>query len=317
MSNSAIQRIRVVDSHTGGEPTRVVLDGGPDLGNGPLDRRMVLLRDRHDSFRSAVVNEPRGSDVLVGALLCQPCDPTCSVGVIFFNNVGFLGMCGHGTIGLVVTLAYLGQLGPGVHRIETPVGVVEATLLFDGSVAVRNVPSWRAHHAVAVQVPGHGEVTGDIAWGGNWFYLVEDHGQRLTLPRVAELTDLATRIRKAVNAAGYPEVDHVELIGLGAPGSDARNFVLCPGLAYDRSPCGTGTSAKLACLASDGKIAPGQNWVQESILGTRFIGSYAFESGSAGNGPIIPTVTGTAHVIAEATLLVDARDPFCWGIRPE
>lgn len=315
MSANAIQRIRVVDSHTGGEPTRVVLQGGPDLGSGPLDRRLALLRERHDSFRSAVVNEPRGSDVLVGALLCEPSDPSCSAGVIFFNNVGYLGMCGHGTIGLVVTLAHLGRLQPGAHRIETPVGVVEATLLPDGSVSVRNVPSWRAQKAMKISVPGHGEVTGDIAWGGNWFYLVEDHGHRLTLPCVAELTDLSTRIRQAVNAGGHPEVDHVELIGPGAPGSDARNFVLCPGLAYDRSPCGTGTSAKLACLAADGKLQPGEPWVQESILGTRFVGIYEWDGNTTDCGRIIPTVTGTAHVTAEATLLVDARDPFCWGIR--
>jgi len=315
MSANAIQRIRVVDSHTGGEPTRVVLEGGPDLGSGPLDRRLALLRERHDTFRSAVVNEPRGSDVLVGALLCEPADPSCSAGVIFFNNVGYLGMCGHGTIGLVVTLAHLGRLQPGAHRIETPVGVVEATLLPDGSVSVRNVGSWRAHKGVKVTVPGHGEVTGDVAWGGNWFYLVEDHGHRLTLPCVAELTDLSTRIRQAVNAGGHPEVDHVELIGPGAPGSDARNFVLCPGLAYDRSPCGTGTSAKLACLAADGKLQPGEQWVQESILGTRFVGRFEWDGNTADRGKIIPTVTGTAHVTAEATLLVDARDPFCWGIR--
>ena len=317
MSANAIQRITVVDSHTGGEPTRVVLQGGPDLENGPLEHRLALLRQRHDAFRSAVVNEPRGSDVLVGALLCEPTDPSCSAGVIFFNNVGYLGMCGHGTIGLVVTLAHLGRIGPGLHRIETPVGVVEANLRPDGSVAVRNVPSWRAHKGVKVTVPGNGEVTGDIAWGGNWFYLVEDHGNRLTLPCVAELTDLATRIRQAINRAGYPEVDHVELIGTGAPGSDARNFVLCPGLAYDRSPCGTGTSAKLACLAADGKLQPGQPWVQESILGTRFVGHFEWDNNTTDCGRILPTVTGTAHVIAEATLLVDARDPFCWGIRPD
>lgn len=317
MMHSAIQRIRVVDSHTAGEPTRVVLEGGPDLGNGPLDRRVSLLRERHDTFRSTVVNEPRGSDVLVGALLCEPSDPTCSVGVIFFNNVGYLGMCGHGTIGLVATLCHLGRLGPGTHRIETPVGIVEAELRADGTVAVRNVPSWRAHKSVRVTVPGHGEVTGDIAWGGNWFYLVEDHGLRLTLHCVQELTDLSTRIRKAVNSAGFPEVDHVELIGAGAPGADSRNFVLCPGLAYDRSPCGTGTSAKLACLAADGKLAPGDAWVQESILGTRFIGSYEWDPETTDCGKILPTVAGSAFVTAEATLLVDARDPFCWGVRAD
>lgn len=312
MRDSGIRRFRVIDSHTGGEPTRLVVDGGPDLGAGSVAQRAVRFREQHDHFRSAVVNEPRGSDVLVGALLCPPSDPSCAAGVIFFNNVGTLGMCGHGTIGLVVTLAHMGRLQPGPHRIETPVGVVEARLRDDGNVAVRNVASWRSHKSVTVHVPGHGEVAGDIAWGGNWFYLVENHGQSLQLANVAELTSLATRIREAINAAGHPEVDHVELVGPGASGAHARNFVLCPGLAYDRSPCGTGTSAKLACLAMDGKLAPGEAWVQESVLATRFVGTYEWETEGKS---IIPTISGTAHVTAEATLLLDPRDPFQWGIR--
>ena len=314
MNPENISRIRVIDSHTGGEPTRLVVDGGPDLGSGSVAERAARFKQGHDHFRSAVVNEPRGSDVLVGALLCPPSDPSCAAGVIFFNNVGILGMCGHGTIGLVVTLAHMGRIKPGPHLIETPVGVVEARLREDGSVSVRNVPSWRTHKALAVHVPGHGEVSGDIAWGGNWFYLVENHGQHLRLANVAELTSLATRIRMAINAAGHPEVDHVELMGPGTPGAHARNFVLCPGLAYDRSPCGTGTSAKLACLAADGKLLPGEPWVQESILGTRFAGTYEWE---AQGKSIIPTISGTAHVTAEATLLLDSGDPFRWGIRAD
>lgn len=312
MESEIIGKIRVIDSHTGGEPTRLVVEGGPDLGAGSVAERAARFRESHDHFRSAVVNEPRGSDVLVGALLCAPTDPSCAAGVIFFNNVGTLGMCGHGTIGLVVTLAHMGRLKPGLHRIETPVGVVEASLRHDGTVAVRNVASWRSREALTVDVAGHGQVTGDIAWGGNWFFLVGNHNRHLRLQDVAELTSLATRIRSAVNAAGHPEVDHVELVGPGDPGAHARNFVLCPGLAYDRSPCGTGTSAKIACLAADGKLAPGEPWVQESILGTRFVGSYEWETPGKS---VIPTISGTAHVTAEATLLLDQRDPFRWGIR--
>ena len=308
------RHIKVIDSHTGGEPTRVVISGGPDLGLGPLDRRRTAFQRQFDSFRSAIVNEPRGSEVLVGALVVEPTDPSCVAGVIFFNNVGYLGMCGHGTIGLVVTLAHLGKLGPGEHYIETPVGIVLATLHADGQVSVANVPSWRTAKAVKVEVPGFGLVVGDVAWGGNWFFLVDEHRQTLTLQHAEQLTEFCWRVRQSVNAQGFPLVDHIELIGPPvAPGANARNFVQCPGKAYDRSPCGTGTSAKLACLAADGKLAENAPWVQESILGTRLTGQFRWLDRTAGK--VAPTITGSAFVNAETTLLLDERDPFCWGIR--
>ncbi len=313
-SPHSFQRIGIIDSHTGGEPTRVVISGGPDLGGGSVARQLEVFRSHHDAFRSAVVNEPRGSDVLVGALICEPEDRTCLCGVIFFNNVGPLGMCGHGTIGLVATLAYMGRIQPGEHRIETCVGVVTATLHEDATVTVRNVPSFRKAKNVTVQVPGIGPVTGDVAWSGNWFFLVPDHGQALTLENVEALTTLSWQIRQAVNAQGYPEVDHVELFGPPAdPANHSRNFVLCPGKAYDRSPCGTGTSAKLACLHADGKLAPGQEWRQESIIGSVFTGSV----GVAADGQVITSITGRAWVNAEATLLLDETDPFRHGIRSD
>jgi 4-hydroxyproline epimerase len=312
--NSKTRRMTVVDSHTGGEPTRIVIAGGPDLGHGSLAARRDLFQSHFDQFRSAIVNEPRGSDVMVGALLVKPQDKTCVAGVIFFNNVGCLGMCGHGTIGLIVTLAHLNRIQPGEHRIETPVGIVTATLHPSGEVSVANVPSWRAKKSLTVNVPGIGAVTGDVAWGGNWFFLVEEHRQNLALSHVEPLTDFCWRIRQAVNAQGHPEIDHIELYGLPAvPGAHSRNFVQCPGKAYDRSPCGTGTSAKLACLAMDGKLAEGEEWIQESILGSTFSGTFRWLDRAAGK--IAPTITGTAFVNAEATLLLDESDPFCWGIR--
>lgn len=309
-----LHRIQVVDSHTGGEPTRVVISGGPDLGTGPLSERVQRLSSQFDPFRSAVVNEPRGSDVLVGALLVAPHAPDCDFGVIFFNNVGALGMCGHGTIGLMVTLAHLGRVRPGTHRIDTPVGPVSATLHEDGSVSVANVPSYRHKSSVVVQVPGIGAVSGDVAWGGNWFFLVHSPVWELSIQNVETLTDVSWRIRQAVNAQGFPEVDHVELFGPPGCGGHSRNFVLCPGKAYDRSPCGTGTSAKLACLAADGKLEEGQSWIQEGILGSAFRGEYRWEERAQGR--VLPVVTGTAHVIAEATLILSDEDPFQWGIRP-
>lgn len=309
-----MQRIEVIDSHTGGEPTRVVTAGGPDLGTGPLAPRRERFRREFDHVRSAVVNEPRGSDVLVGALLVPPEDATCAAGVIFFNNVGYLGMCGHGTIGLVVTLAHMGRIGPGEHRIETPVGTVTATLHASGAVSVANIPSWRAHKAVEVNVPGIGTVVGDIAWGGNWFFLVESHRQTLVVGNTETLTDYCWRVRQALNAQGFADVDHVELFGAPvAPGANARNFVLCPGKAYDRSPCGTGTSAKLAGLAADGKLAEGATWVQESIIGSTFEGRFRWLDRAVGK--IEPTITGRAYVNAEATLIIDEQDPFRAGIR--
>jgi len=308
-----MQKLRIIDSHTGGEPTRVVIDGMPDLGGGSLAARRARFASEFDRYRAACINEPRGSDVIVGALLVEPADKSCAAGVIFFNNVGTIGMCGHGTIGLMITLAHLGRIKPGEHRLDTPVGVVTATLHPDHRVSVVNVPSWRAHKAVAVEVPGLGRVMGDIAWGGNWFFLVEDHGQVLEIRNVEALTDASWRIRQALNAQGFPEVDHVELFGpAAAPGASARNFVLCPGKAYDRSPCGTGTSAKLACLAAQGKLAEGEPWVQESIVGSRFEASYRWLDRASGK--VAPRISGTAFITAEATLVLDERDPFCWGI---
>jgi len=307
-----MKRISIIDSHTGGEPTRVVIAGGPDLGPGAVAEQLKVFRERHDAFRAAVVNEPRGSDVLVGALIVEPADKSCICGVIFFNNIGPLAMCGHGTIGLVVSLAHLGRLQPGEHRIETCAGVVTATLHANGEVSVANVPSYRTHQSVAVDVPGVGKIAGDVAWGGNWFFLVGEHGRELALANVEALTDFAWRIRQAVNAQGFPEVDHVELFGPARDGGDSRNFVLCPGKAYDRSPCGTGLSAKLACLAADGDLAEGETWIQESIIGSKFSGLFRWVNRD--RGEIAPVITGTAHVNAEATLLLDERDPFCWGI---
>jgi 4-hydroxyproline epimerase len=313
---NATRRVRVIDSHTGGEPTRVVISGGPDLGHDTLAERLERFRHEYDDFRSAVINEPRGSDVLVGALLCEPLDETCVTGVIFFNNVAYLGMCGHGTIGVVATLAHLGRLDPGTHRIETPVGVVTAHLYDNGEVEITNVPSYRYRAGVTVDVPEIGPVTGDVAWGGNWFFLVNDHGRQLSLENLDALTDYTLRVRAAleregITGAGGHEIDHIELFGPSQlEGIDSRNFVLCPGKAYDRSPCGTGTSAKLACLFADGKLREGQVWRQESIVGSIFEGTV-----SVAGDKVHPSIRGTAFITAESDLILDPRDPFCMGIR--
>ena len=321
MKNAKIHhRINVVDSHTAGEPTRCVLAGGPDLGAGTLAERFDRLRRDFDYYRRAILCEPRGSDVLVGALLLEPSAPECAAAVIFFNNTGYLGMCGHGIIGVTVTLEYLGRIEPGEHRIETPVGVVKVLLQPGNRVTCQNVPSYRHRAGVELDVPGYGVVKGDVAFGGNWFFLVREHSfataQNLTASRVEPLTEFTWEIRRALTAAGITgangaEIDHIELFTPPHdPANHCRNFVLCPGKVYDRSPCGTGTSAKMACLAADGLQKPGQPWRQEGILGTVFEGRYERQDEQT----IIPSITGSAYLTAESTLIFDPADPFRLGV---
>ncbi len=307
--------IDVIDSHSAGEPTRVVMAGFPDLGDGSLAESRERFRRDFDHWRSAIACEPRGSDTMVGALLLPARDPRACTGVIFFNNVSYLGMCGHGTLGVVATLAAEGRIGPGRHYIETPVGTVGVDLAADGRVSIDNVDSYRHAQGVAVEVPGHGVVRGDVAWGGNWFFITEQSPYPIDLAHQRELTAYTEAIRLALEAAGITgeaggEIDHIEVNGLAPDGSgQARNFVLCPGLAYDRSPCGTGTSAKLACLAADGKLAAGETWIQQGVLGSIFEGSY-----SPASRGIAPRITGQAYITARSQLLIDPADPFAWGI---
>jgi proline racemase len=308
------ERVEVVDSHTEGEPTRVVVAGWPQPEGRTMAERRAFLLERQDRLRQAVVCEPRGHDAIVGALLTPPVETGSAAGVVFFNNAGGLGMCGHGLIGLVRTLEHLGRLGPGTLRVDTPVGTVGAELEADGAVTIENVPAFCHARDVALDVPDVGRVTGDVAWGGNWFFLTELRAPALELGNAALLTEVTTRIKEALRAQGVTgrdgaEIDHVELFGPPQrPDADSRNFVLCPGLAYDRSPCGTGTSAKLAVLAARGKLRPGERWRQESITGSRFEGWLEER-----DGVLVPRIRGRAYVTGRATLFFDAQDPFREG----
>jgi 4-hydroxyproline epimerase len=303
-------RISVVDSHTAGEPTRVVVSGGPPLRSASLAGRVEEFRSEYDRFRSAVVNEPRGSDAVVGALLCEPADSTCASGVIFFNNVGYLGMCGHGTIGVAATLAHLGRIGPGSHRFETPVGVVGVELHCDGEVSFENVRSYRFAKGVEVALEGAEAVRGDVAWGGNWFFITDDSPCQVEFSRLQELTGYTRRLRRALAAQGIAGADGTEIDHIEVSAPSGRNFVLCPGGSYDRSPCGTGTSAKLACLYADGKLTAGRVFRQEGILGTAFEGWVTVR-----DGHIFPRIKGRAYMTSEGQLILDDADPFAWGIR--
>jgi len=317
--NRADRCVQVVDSHTGGEPTRVVVAGGPDLGEGPVSERAGRFAQNFDAFRRMLIAPPRGAESMVGALLCEPTDPSCAAGVIFFNNRGYLGMCGHGAIGVAVTLAYLGRLKPGRQRLETPVGTVAVEVIHSNEAAVENVPCYRLHSGICVDIEGVGSVTGDVAWGGNWFFIVNSPPASLAMESIAALREAALRVRRRlrrqrIRGADGAEIDHIAFFGPAAD-SDAssRNFVLCPGGAYDRSPCGTGTCAKLACLAADGRLEPGEVWVQESIIGARFSASYR----TAPDGRIIPTIRGAAFVYGVGELIVQSGDPFPEGMEIE
>jgi 4-hydroxyproline epimerase len=308
------QQIEVVDSHTEGEPTRVVIDGWTQPEGATMAERRSFLLRQQDRLRQAVVCEPRGHDAIVGALLTPPVEPGSLAGVVFFNNAGGLGMCGHGLIGLVRTLEFLGRLRPGALRIDTPVGSVGAELATDGAVTIENVPAYCHSRDVALDVPGLGRVSGDVAWGGNWFFLTELETLPLELTNVAALTEASSRVLLALRSNGVTGrdgalIDHVELFGPPhRKDADSRNFVLCPGFAYDRSPCGTGTSAKLAVLAARGTLAPGERWRQESITGSLFEGWLEEQDGT-----LVPYIRGRAYVTGRSTLFFDPSDPFREG----
>ena len=305
--------VDVIDSHTGGEPTRVIVGGFPPLSGTTLSERGADLAARHRRLATAMVDEPRGNEAMVGALLTEPADPRCVAGVIFFDRSIVLGMCGHGMIGLVETLHRLGRIGSGEHRVETPAGVVAVTLDPDGRVSIDNVVSRLVEGGVSVDVPTVGRVDGDIAYGGNTFFLVREPSIDLDRPR-PELLRIATAVLDALHAAGHRAVDHVELFGPpSSPAANSRNFVLCPSGTYDRSPCGTGTSAKVAALAAAGSLAEGDTWVQESITGSRFGVRFRWHDEAA--GAVVPTITGRATITGEARLFFDADDVLDTGHR--
>jgi 4-hydroxyproline epimerase len=298
--------VHVVDSHTGGEPTRVVLDGFPNLRGATLGERSTDLAARHRRLATALVDEPRGNEAMVGAVLTEPADERCVTGVIFFDRTLVLGMCGHGMIGVVETLRLLGRIGPGDHHIETPAGVIPVELAANHRVSIDNVVSRRIEQHVSVDVPSVGRVVGDVAYGGNTFFLLADPVIDLDRPR-PELVRVATDVLRSLHAAGHVEVDHVELFGPPtSPAANARNFVLCPSGTYDRSPCGTGTSAKVAALAADGLLGEGTPWVQESITGSQFSVRYRWHDKA--NGTVVPTITGSATVTGEADLFFAADE---------
>lgn len=307
--------MRVIDSHTQGEPTRVVLEGGPSLKSHTLKEQAIELSENHKDFLNATLTEPRGFEAMVGALLVPANDSRCETGVIYYTPAGALNMCGHATIGLVITLAHMGRINIGTHYIETPIGVVKALLKEDNEVSIQNVESYRYKKDVSIKVDELGIVKGDIAWGGNWFYLTKEIPCELNYDNTPQLLKALNAIKNAISKQGIfgkdgAQIDHFEFNGAGSDKADGRNFVLCPNGTYDRSPCGTGTSAKVACLAADGDLQENEVWIQESVIGSCYHASFQNVSG----GGVIPTITGKAYVTGETTLIQNAKDPYANGI---
>lgn len=306
--------LSVIDSHTGGEPTRTIIGGAPTLSTTTIAEQIQELKQEHDWIRTALTHEPRGYEAMVGAILLRPHNPEAVARVVYFNNVGYLGMCGHGTIGLASTLSYLGKISPGEHLLETIAGDVVFTLHEDNRVSFVNVPSYRYQTNVPITTKNFGTVTGDIAFAGNWFYLCADHGLDISLGNLTELDRCCREIRHIIDTQGIGGenggiIDHVELIALPSrEDAHAKNYVDCPGGEYDRSPCGTGTSAKIACLAAAGKLEPNQIWRQESVTGSLFEGSYQWQGDK-----VIPRIMGEAFVTAETKVIIDPTDPLTFG----
>lgn len=313
--------MHVIDSHTEGEPTRVILSGGPDLGSGSLAERANILATEHQEFYRSVVSEPYGQEAMVGVMLVEPVNSECVAGVVYFDAASVIGMCGHGTIGVAVTLAHMGKIDIGTHKIETPVGIVEVTLSNQNTVTVKNVDSYRTQKRVSVDVKGIGNVVGDIAYGGNWFFLVDDSPTPVLPNNIRGLTEAGIAIREAIHAQGITGenngiIDHIVLYGPAlTQKGHTRNFVLCPDNAYDRSPCGTASSARLACLAADKLLLAGHDIHQESTIGSSYTLSYQNTiSPTSPKGSITPAITGQAFITREATLIHNPNDPLKNGI---
>ena len=315
MNDYRIREIEVVDSHTGGEPTRVVLSGWPEVMGQTMEERRSYMRDHHDFLRQAVICEPRGHDAIVGALLLPPVNAGSACGVVFFNDVGYLGMCGHAMIGAVETLRYLNRISGNSVTLDTPAGSVEAHFDREGTITIANVESYLYKKDVTVEVPGYGAVTGDVGYGGNWFFMASSFKAELSMERLEDLMRATKAMRQALAKAGItgPDgevVDHIELYGPAEnPKAHSKNFVLCPGNAYDRAPCGTGTSAKMAAMVAKGKFKPGDVWIQESITGSLYEGYVEVR-----DGKIFPFIKSRAHVVSHGKQVFNNTDPFCWGI---
>jgi len=324
-----------IDGHTCGNPVRLVAAGGPPLDGATMSARRQDFLARYDWIRTGLMFEPRGHDVMSGAILYPPTRPDCDVAVLYIETSGCLPMCGHGTIGTVTFALERGLVQPreaGVLRLDTPAGPVAAQFRMAGShveaVRITNVGAYLAAAGVAVECPELGRLTVDIAYGGNFYAIVEAQANYRDLAELSagDLLRLSPVLRQRVNEAielVHPEdetirgVSHVMWTGRPSEGSgaQARNAVFYGDKAIDRSPCGTGTSARMAQLAARGELKVGDAFVHESIIGSLFNGRVEAETRVGNHEAIVPSIEGWARITGFNTIFIDDRDPYAHGFQ--
>jgi len=323
-----------IDAHTCGNPVRVVAGGGPMLPHAPMaDRRQIFMRD-HDWVRRALMFEPRGHDVMSGSILYPPSAPDYDLAVLYIEVSGCLPMCGHGTIGTVTAALEAGLVIPreaGRLALETPAGRVDVEYASDGpyvdQVRLFNVPSYQHAAGVRIEVAGLGEIVVDVAYGGNYYAIIEPQANWAGLDSMgaSDIQRLSPLVRRAAQAAVAPmHPEDARIAGISHvmwcdkprdPRADARNAVFYGEKAIDRSPCGTGSSARMAQLAAQGRLAVGDGFVHESIIGTMFDCRVEAAAMVGGMAAIRPSVAGWARVIGHNTIYVDDRDPLAHGFQ--
>jgi 4-hydroxyproline epimerase len=325
---------RCIDGHTAGNPVRLVIEGAPALNGDSMSARRQDFMTRYDWIRTGLCFEPRGHDMMSGGFLYPPTTPEADVGILFIETSGCLPMCGHGTIGIITFALEHGLIKPrtpGKVIAEVPAGVIELDYVQDGgrvrSVRIRNVPSYLARQGIEIEVPDFGPLTVDVAYGGNFYAIIEPQGGYTGLDALgaARILQLSPVVRTLLREAFTPVhpldptirgVSH--LLWADKPkgeGADGRNAVFYGDKAIDRSPCGTGTSARLAHLHATGRLRTGQAFVHESYIGSRFIGRVEAETEIGGRAAIIPSVEGSAIATGLSEIWIDDEDVFAHGFQ--
>ncbi|MDO4987691.1 MAG: proline racemase family protein [Synergistes sp.] len=326
--------VTCIETHTEGEPTRTILSDFPKIPGHTMEEKMLYMMRHHDHLRKGICFEPRGNDVMSGTIVTEPCDPRADFGVLYYEVGGWMPMCGHDTIGVSTALIESGLLKavePYTYAtLDTPSGLVKVKIeVKDGvakSVTFKNAPAFVMNRGVTVKVPDYGDITLDIAYGGNVFAVLPAAAMGLTLEmkNSKEIVAKGSYLRRFINEQikiKHPylktinKVTHIQFYQGGDRelGADIKNAVVIPPAAIDRSPCGTGTSARLALLHAEGKLAVGEEFVHESLIGSLFFCKIIEETEVCGIPAVVPEIRGRAWVIGKSTILFDPEDPFIEG----
>jgi len=328
------QEFKCIDAHTCGNPVRVIVEGGPDLKGDSMSQKRQHFLEEFDWIRKGLMFEPRGHDMMSGSILYPPSDPQNDVGILFIETSGCLPMCGHGTIGTVTVMIEEGLIEPkipGKLRLETPAGLVHVSYKTEGnkctSVRLTNIKSYLHSEKLEVNCPDLGTLTVDVAYGGNFYAIVDPqtHFKGIQDHTADQLISWSRVIRKEMNEKfSFNHPDNETICGLShllwtgktiSKEATARNAVFYGDKAIDRSPCGTGTSARMAQWSAKGMLIPGEEFIHESIIGSKFIGRIEEETELDGKKAIIPSIQGWARIIGYNTIIIDEEDPYAFGFQ--